>query len=149
MTPSTVDRRSRKSSARREALLDHADALIDERGLDGLTMTALAEVADYAPASLYTYFPSRSALLASLQQRALGVLGAVAADHAAAGRRLPGITHVLRLACPPVRHGLKLLAFHDGVTLCLGSAVRLSQSADGGTTRGNTARDRVRARSSP
>jgi AcrR family transcriptional regulator len=84
VTPSTGDRRSRKRSARREALLDHADALIDERGLDGLTMTALAEAADYAPASLYTYFPARSALLAALQQRALGVLGRVAADHAAA-----------------------------------------------------------------
>lgn len=83
VTPST-DRRSRKRSARREALLDHADVLIDQRGLDGLTMTALAEAADYAPASLYTYFPSRSALLAALQQRALGVLGTVAAEHAAA-----------------------------------------------------------------
>lgn len=82
--PTTDDRRSRKRSARREALLDRADALIDERGLEGLTMTALAEAADYAPASLYTYFPSRSALVAALQQRALGVLRVVATDHARA-----------------------------------------------------------------
>lgn len=41
-------------------------------------MTALAEAADYAPASLYTYFPSHSALVASMQSRALILLGAVA-----------------------------------------------------------------------
>lgn len=82
VTASDPDRRTRKRTARREALLDLADALIDERGLDGLTMTALADAADYAPASLYTYFPSRSALLAALQQRALGVLAEVAASHA-------------------------------------------------------------------
>lgn len=43
-------------------------------------MAALAEAADYATASLYTYFPSRSALLADLQHRALLVLGQVAVD---------------------------------------------------------------------
>ncbi len=47
-------------------------------------MAALAEAADYAPASLYTYFSSRSALLAALQTQALQRLGAVA-DTALAG----------------------------------------------------------------
>ena len=75
------DRRTRKRRARRGALLELAADLVDERGLEGLTMAALAEAADYAPASLYTYFPSRSALLAALQQQALAVLGEVAADH--------------------------------------------------------------------
>jgi AcrR family transcriptional regulator len=75
------DRRTRKREARRDALLGMAADLVDERGLEGLTMAALAEAADYAPASLYTYFPSRSALLAALQRRALAALGAVAADH--------------------------------------------------------------------
>lgn len=46
-------------------------------------MAALAEAADYATASLYTYFPSRSALLAALQQRALEKLAAVAEEHVA------------------------------------------------------------------
>ncbi len=78
-----TDRRTRKRAARRDALLTLAAELVDERGLDGLTMAALAEAADYAPASLYTYFPSRSALLASLQQEALAVLGRVAEDQLA------------------------------------------------------------------
>ncbi len=45
-------------------------------------MAALAEAGDYATASLYTYFSSRSALLAALQERALVVLGRVAEDGA-------------------------------------------------------------------
>jgi AcrR family transcriptional regulator len=75
---SSGDRRTRKREARREVLLALAADLVEEQGPDGLTMAALADVADYAPASLYTYFPSRSALLASLQQEALRVLGDVA-----------------------------------------------------------------------
>ena len=75
--PST-DRRTRKRDERRNHLLDLAADLVEARGLEAVTMAALAEAADYAPASLYTYFPSRSALLAALQQRALHTLGAVA-----------------------------------------------------------------------
>jgi AcrR family transcriptional regulator len=76
----STDRRTRKREARRDALLDHAADLVDRLGPDGFTMTALAEASDYAPASLYTYFPSRSALFAALQQQALGVLGVVATE---------------------------------------------------------------------
>jgi len=77
---SSPDRRTRKRAARRDALLALAADLVAEHGPDGLTMAALAEAADYAPASLYTYFPSRSALIASLQTEALGVLADVATD---------------------------------------------------------------------
>ncbi|MGB3411733.1 MAG: TetR/AcrR family transcriptional regulator [Microthrixaceae bacterium] len=58
--------------------------IVATSGVDGLTMAALAEASDYAPASLYTYFPSRSALVAALQQRALTVLAQVAHDSVAA-----------------------------------------------------------------
>lgn len=74
-----TDRRTRKRAARRDALLALAADLVEQHGPDGLTMAALAEAADHAPSSLYTYFPSRSALLAALQEQALGVLGEVAA----------------------------------------------------------------------
>ncbi len=74
----TVDRRTRKRDARRRDLLDLALDLSEELGVEGVTMAALAEAADYAPASLYTYFPSRSALVASMQTRALNLLGAEA-----------------------------------------------------------------------
>lgn len=74
------DRRTRKRDARRQDLLDLALELSDQLGVEGVTMAALAEAADYATASLYTYFASRSALLAALQQRALQTLGTVTED---------------------------------------------------------------------
>ncbi len=77
----TADRRGRKRAARRDVLLDLADDLVAEYGVDGLTMTALAERADYAPASLYTYFSSRSERLATLQERALRHLAEVGERH--------------------------------------------------------------------
>ncbi len=81
-----TDRRTRKREERRSRLLDLAADLVERDGVDGVTMTALAEAADYAPASLYTYFPSRSALLAALQQRALATLAAVGTTSLAAWR---------------------------------------------------------------
>ena len=79
-----MDRRTRKRDARRDHLLDLAAELSERQGVNGVTMAALAEAADYAPASLYTYFASRSALLAALQQRALATLRQVTADALAA-----------------------------------------------------------------
>lgn len=100
----TPDRRTRKREARRDHLLDLAADLVAQHGIEGLTMAALADVADYATASLYTYFPSRSALLAALQTRALAILGDVAADAVAdwdartAGQRLtPHVGALARL----------------------------------------------------
>ena len=73
-----VDRRGRKRAARRDALLDLAGDLVAAGGVHALTMTSLAQAADYAPASLYTYFPSRSSLIATLQEQALLRLAAAA-----------------------------------------------------------------------
>ncbi|MCB1029698.1 MAG: TetR/AcrR family transcriptional regulator [Acidimicrobiales bacterium] len=72
------DRRSRKREARRLRLLEIAAEIVEDHGVDGLTMAALGEASDYATASLYTYFSSRSALVAALQQWALEILGEVA-----------------------------------------------------------------------
>ena len=76
-TTVSPDRRTRKRDERRSRLLDLAADRVERHGVAGVTMTALAEAADYAPASLYTYFPSRSALMAALQQRALTTLAGV------------------------------------------------------------------------
>lgn len=86
--PPSSDRRGRKRAARRARLLDLAADIVEESGVTGLTMAALAEAADYAPASLYTYFGSRSALVAAVQERALVSLGAVAERHLAATAEL-------------------------------------------------------------
>jgi AcrR family transcriptional regulator len=92
---SAPDRRTRKRDARRDHLLDLAAEIVDQAGVDGLTMAALAQAADYATASLYTYFNSRSALLAALQQRALLLL------HDLAEERLAQWQAALRIAKPP------------------------------------------------
>ena len=88
--PETADRRQRKRQERRDALLDRAADLVEERGVGGLSMAALAEAADYATASLYTYFPSRTALVAALQERALRVLVDVGEVHFAAWQAVSG-----------------------------------------------------------
>lgn len=80
---SEPDRRTRKRAARRDTLLDLAAELVERGGIDALTMAALADAADYATASLYTYFSSRSELLAALQQRALQQLSLAAVEHVA------------------------------------------------------------------
>jgi AcrR family transcriptional regulator len=108
---STPDRRTRKRTARRDALLDLAADLVERDGVDGVTMAALAESADYATASLYTYFPSRSALLAALQERALQTLARVAQDHLAAWDGALGARPAV--ATPRVRALARLWAFSD------------------------------------
>lgn len=107
----TGDRRSRKREARRERLLALAADLVEQAGVAGVTMAALAEAADYAPASLYTYFPSRSALLAAVQERALLSLGEVARAHLAATEEL-------------------VVAADPAVTPAVGALARLAAFAD-------------------
>jgi AcrR family transcriptional regulator len=70
----TADRRARKRLAKREAILAVAADIVEADGIDACTIAAVAEAADYAPASLYTYFPSRSALIAAVQRDALATL---------------------------------------------------------------------------
>lgn len=67
--------------------MELAADVVERGGIDALTMAALAEAADYATASLYTYFSSRSELLAAVQERALTRLAAVARAHVEAWDR--------------------------------------------------------------
>jgi AcrR family transcriptional regulator len=112
VTPSpTVDRRTRKRLARRDALLEVAADLVERDGVGGLTMAALGEASDYATASLYTYFPSRSALLAALQRRALATLAEVAEERLAAWDH--ALTQLRPRPAPRVRSLARLWAFSD------------------------------------
>lgn len=106
-----VDRRTRKRLARRDALLEVAADLVERDGVDGLTMAALGEASDYATASLYTYFPSRSALLAALQRRALATLADVAAERLAAWDH--ALAELQPRPAPRVRSLARLWAFSD------------------------------------
>ncbi len=68
-------RRVRARAARRDVFLDAARALIEERGIDALTIKAVAERVDCAVGTMYTYFASKGSLLATLQAEAIDRLG--------------------------------------------------------------------------
>lgn len=67
-------RLEQKRDARTSAILDEAMAILAAEGLDALTLARLGKSLGLVPAALYRYFPSKDALLATLQRRAIGVI---------------------------------------------------------------------------
>jgi len=63
-SPSTP--RARRRAERRQSILDTALELIGTRGLDGLTVHALAGALDLTPGALYRYFKSKDEILVAL-----------------------------------------------------------------------------------
>ena len=70
------ERRQQSRADRRDAFLEATRQLIEERGIDALTVKAVAERVDAAVGTLYTYFPSKGSLVAALQVEAIERLGA-------------------------------------------------------------------------
>jgi len=70
------ERRVRSRADRRDAFLEAARQLIEEHGIDALTVKSVADRVDAAVGTLYTYFPSKGALIAALQVAAIERLGA-------------------------------------------------------------------------
>jgi AcrR family transcriptional regulator len=66
-----VGRRQRNRLERHRAFLATAKALVATEGLDALTMQRLAAELDCAVGTAYTYFPSKSALVAEVQREAI------------------------------------------------------------------------------
>lgn len=69
-----VSRRQRNRLERHRAFLREAKAIVAAEGLDALTMGRLAERLDCAVGTAYTYFPSKSALIAEVQRDAIETL---------------------------------------------------------------------------
>ena len=98
-------RRARNRAARHQQLIDAAGAILAEEGLANLTMQGVADRVDCAVGTIYTYFASKSALLAALQSNAIRVLAdsheAAAAqwdhalDEAALGERPAALARML------------------------------------------------------
>ena len=70
----STDRRERSREQKRLRYLAAAGRVIDRDGLAGVTMQALADELDCAIGTIYTYFPSKAALLAALAQQAVEAL---------------------------------------------------------------------------
>jgi AcrR family transcriptional regulator len=51
--------RERKKQRTREAIVESAFELFDERGFDGTTIADIAEAAEIAPRTFFSYFPSK------------------------------------------------------------------------------------------
>jgi AcrR family transcriptional regulator len=61
-----LTRRDRRRQSTRAEILTAARELLLEVGPEGLSLRQVARRADFSPAALYTYFPSRDSLIASL-----------------------------------------------------------------------------------
>ena len=61
-----LSRRDRRRLSTRVEILDAARELLLEVGPEGLSLRQVARRADFSPAALYTYFPSKDSLIASL-----------------------------------------------------------------------------------
>lgn len=77
-SPRPLGARERNRLARHRAYLRAALHIVFEEGLDSLTMQRLAEVVGASVGSVYTYFPSKGALVAEVQREAIERLGASA-----------------------------------------------------------------------
>ena len=82
MIPSS-ERRLQSRADRRAAFLEATRQLVEERGIDALTVKSVADRVDAAVGTLYTYFPSKGALIAALQVEAIEQLDAAYAEAAA------------------------------------------------------------------
>ncbi|MSP62646.1 MAG: TetR family transcriptional regulator [Myxococcales bacterium] len=67
-------RRGRRREVRGEAILDAAMRILATEGLEAVTLQRVGREMDYVAAALYRYFPSKDALLAAMQRRAVTVL---------------------------------------------------------------------------
>jgi AcrR family transcriptional regulator len=61
-----LSRRDRRRLATRAEILSAARELLLEVGPEGLSLRQVARRADFSPAALYTYFPNKDSLVASL-----------------------------------------------------------------------------------
>ena len=72
-----VEKVERRRSARREEILGVARRAVERDGLDGLTVKGLAVELDCAVGTIYTYFPSKGAVVAAMQIDAIHRLTSV------------------------------------------------------------------------
>ena len=73
--------RDRKKLRQREALVDAAIRLFEERGIDGTSMDDIAEAVDVSRATVFNYFPYKEAILVEIGARLVGEIAAHAGLH--------------------------------------------------------------------
>ncbi len=93
--------RSERTDAAAQRILDSAEQLYAEAGVDGVTMRALAAAVGCSRATLYRYFPNREAVQSAFIDRSAARLARRVArsapDGSPAQRLVAAVTTVLRL----------------------------------------------------
>lgn len=69
-----LGRRARNRVARHDQLMTAAMEIVAEEGIEGLTMMAVSERVGCAVGTIYTYFDSKSSLIAALEANAIRIL---------------------------------------------------------------------------
>ncbi len=59
----------RRYQRTRQSILEAAQAILSEGGVEGLSMRALAEKVDYSPAALYKYFANKDEIIDALRRQ--------------------------------------------------------------------------------
>ena len=59
----TAERKEREKEQRREAIIEAAEAVMEESGLDQFTMDEVAERAEVSKGALYLHFKNKTALI--------------------------------------------------------------------------------------
>jgi AcrR family transcriptional regulator len=95
-----------KSPLSREAVLRTALSVLRARGIEGVTMRAVASTLDTGPASLYVYFPNRQALLDAMFDDIVGQIDT--SDPPDPGRWREQLTYVLT-------HTVQCMDMHPGI----------------------------------
>lgn len=90
-----------------EALLDRAMEIAARDGLDALTLQGVAKAVGYVTTAVYRYFPSKDALIAALQRKAIADIQ----DHFSG--EMTGRAAAFSDAAPPTRALAALLAAAD------------------------------------
>lgn len=91
-TPATSRAESRRE-LKTEAMLARAMEILEADGLEGLTLQRVAQAMGLVTTAIYRYFPSKDALMAALQRRAVRVIAAhFQSELAAVGPRLEKAT---------------------------------------------------------
>jgi AcrR family transcriptional regulator len=83
-------------SERRDAILDAAIGIADEKGLDAVSMRAVADRVGLTPMALYPHVGNKAALLDGMLGKMLGQLGEVSAAGASWQDRLSHLAHAGR-----------------------------------------------------
>lgn len=87
--PPATDRRARRRQETIAEILDLAEAVMTEEGVNGLTLSEVARRLGVQPPSLYKYFPSLTAVYDALFER--GMVAIVEVMRAAAADAPPGL----------------------------------------------------------